>query len=152
MEQNENKPKQRKTIAPDFESRIKEQADSKADNERWKSDGNCKYCRRIHYCGKVCAAAKMREYRKHGIMLRFMKETADRIKNRNDALIALTAVDKKSNKPHTMEELDVLLARLEAVAARDHVGIDTVTAGVCVQAALNHIDLDTVVLWMESEQ
>ena len=30
------------------------------DTDRWKSDGNCKYCRRRNYCTKDCKAAKMR--------------------------------------------------------------------------------------------
>lgn len=30
------------------------------DTDRWKSDGNCKYCRRRDYCTKDCKAAKMR--------------------------------------------------------------------------------------------
>jgi hypothetical protein len=28
------------------------------DREQWKSDGNCKICRRKEYCGKMCKAGK----------------------------------------------------------------------------------------------
>ena len=29
-----------------------------ADNEQWKSDGNCSICRRKTYCKKACSASK----------------------------------------------------------------------------------------------
>lgn len=32
----------------------------KQDNERWLSDGDCKYCRRKSYCGVDCTAQKRR--------------------------------------------------------------------------------------------
>ena len=31
------------------------------DNERWKSDGNCIFCRRQKYCSKPCTAQKRRK-------------------------------------------------------------------------------------------
>lgn len=34
-----------------------------ADNEQWKSDGNCELCRRQKYCSKDCKAAKGRAER-----------------------------------------------------------------------------------------
>lgn len=34
-----------------------------ADNEQWKSDGNCELCRRRKYCGRDCKAAKERAER-----------------------------------------------------------------------------------------
>ena len=30
------------------------------DNERWKSDGDCRFCRRYNYCSKLCTARKIR--------------------------------------------------------------------------------------------
>ena len=30
------------------------------DNEQWKTDGNCKFCRRKKYCGAECTASKRR--------------------------------------------------------------------------------------------
>ena len=38
------------------------------DRDRWKSDGNCAYCRRWAYCTKACTAQKKR---KEAILSRF---------------------------------------------------------------------------------
>ena len=30
-------------------------------DDRWKTDGNCRYCRRQDYCGRPCKAQRMRK-------------------------------------------------------------------------------------------
>ncbi len=120
-------------------------------DEQWKSDGNCKYCKRIKYCSKTCAAAKMRKYRADGILLKLSFVAKEKIRNRTDAMIALKAVDNKADHPHTVEELDALLKRLEKVAVTKKKSIRNLIAAACIQAALNHIDLETIVTWIEKD-
>ena len=43
-----------------------------ADNERWKTDGDCRYCRRNNYCKKVCVAAD-------GLRRQLLKESIERV-------------------------------------------------------------------------
>lgn len=117
-------------------------------DEQWKSDGNCKYCRRLKYCATECAASKMRTNRINGILLQLALMTSGKIRNRTEALVALKAVDAKQDHPHTMEQLDAILRQMEKIAVKKKQRISNLVAAIAVHVALDHVDLETAVSWL----
>ena len=120
-------------------------------NERWRTDGNCKYCRKVKYCGKDCKAREMRVARISGVLLKLALLTRGKIRNRTDALVALKAVDAKQDNPHTTEQLEVILRHMEEIAVKKQQSIRNLVSAIAVHVALDHVDLETAVSWLEDD-